>query len=120
MALVLHTGYQVPRRLVRGTHPTLACRVAKNAQNSQPQKESDNLPFFSQYDVRRVQLLKEVTDKARKYKVMKVAKNATVFKGLCVLGKLHKRVKLGISIEIEKAKIDDDTDSRILCNRVTL
>jgi len=90
------------------SHLSFACRVAKNAQNSQPpQKENDILPFFSQSDVRRVQLLKEVTDKAREYKVMKVAKNATVFKALCVLGKLHKRVKLGISIEMEKAKIDD-------------
>ncbi len=87
------------------SHLSFACRVAENAQNSQAQKESDILPFFSQYDVRRVQLLKKVTDKARG--VMKVPKNATVFKALCVLGKLHKRVKLGISIEMEKAKIDD-------------
>ncbi|MFK5970750.1 MAG: hypothetical protein QM487_11615 [Candidatus Marithrix sp.] len=96
-------------RLDSNEYPTLsfACRVALISYKVQniPAVESEFLPFFSKYDIKRAKSLKQIADEV-KDKVIEISKDINTLDTLCRLGK-QEDVESNIAYELKQQ--DDDT-----------
>jgi len=105
---------------------SLACKIVTQAENAKADKklqqadkklqqlEWETLPFFSKNDVLRVKYLLGVVDEAIKLvdeaiklKVIEDNPDAPVLEKLCLLDKEKENIQLGITYEMNEAKVDD-------------